>query len=38
MTGHEIRYRFLDFFRIGVPLDIVLAVFVIGLAPLIWPF
>ena len=31
-------YRFTDFARIGVPLGLVLAAVVIGLAPLIWPF
>lgn len=31
-------YRFTDFARIGIPLGIVLAAVVIGLAPLIWPF
>lgn len=31
-------YRFTDFARIGVPLGVVLAAVVIGLAPLIWPF
>jgi di/tricarboxylate transporter len=31
-------YRFSDFFRIGIPLGLVLACVVIGLVPLIWPF
>ena len=31
-------YRFTDFARIGVPLGVVLAVVVISLAPIIWPF
>ena len=31
-------YKFIDFFRIGVPLGLVMAALVIGLAPLIWPF
>ncbi|CAA6814116.1 MAG: Sulfate permease, Trk-type [uncultured Campylobacterales bacterium] len=31
-------YRFSDYLRIGVPLDIVVAITTICLAPLIWPF
>jgi di/tricarboxylate transporter len=31
-------YRFTDFTRIGLPLNIVLAVLVIAMAPIIWPF
>lgn len=31
-------YRFTDFTRIGLPLNIVLAILVITLAPIIWPF
>lgn len=31
-------YRFADYLRVGIPLDILMAVTAIGLAPLIWPF
>jgi di/tricarboxylate transporter len=31
-------YRFTDYFRIGIPLNLLLAVVTISLAPLIWPF
>lgn len=31
-------YRFTDFTRIGLPLNLVLAVLVITLAPIVWPF
>ena len=31
-------YRFSDYLRIGVPLDILIAVIVVLLAPVIWPF
>ena len=31
-------YRFTDYLRIGVPLNIILGIVAVGLAPLIWPF
>jgi di/tricarboxylate transporter len=31
-------YRFGDFFRFGIPLNIALGIVTVGLAPLIWPF
>jgi len=31
-------YRFTDYFRVGVPLNLLLAVVTVSLAPLIWPF
>lgn len=31
-------YRFSDYLRVGIPLDILMAITAIGLAPLIWPF
>ena len=31
-------YRFTDYFRIGIPLNLLLALVTVGLAPLIWPF
>lgn len=31
-------YRFTDFTRIGLPLNVVLAIVVITLAPIVWPF
>ena len=31
-------YRFSDYLRIGVPLNLVIGVVAVGLAPLIWPF
>ena len=31
-------YRFSDFVRIGLPLDLLIAVVTVALAPLIWPF
>jgi di/tricarboxylate transporter len=31
-------YRFSDYLRIGVPLNILLGIVAVGLAPLIWPF
>ena len=31
-------YRFSDYLRIGIPLNILFGVLTIGLAPLIWPF
>jgi di/tricarboxylate transporter len=31
-------YRFSDYLRIGVPLNIILGIVTVGLAPLVWPF
>jgi di/tricarboxylate transporter len=31
-------YRFTDYFRVGIPLNLLLALVTISLAPLIWPF
>jgi len=31
-------YRFTDYFRVGIPLNLLLAVVTVSLAPLIWPF
>ena len=31
-------YRFTDFIRVGLPLDIVLTVMAIGIIPVVWPF
>jgi len=31
-------YRFTDYLRIGLPLNIVLGLVTVGLAPFIWPF
>ena len=31
-------YRFSDYVKIGVPLDILIGVITVGLSPLIWPF
>jgi di/tricarboxylate transporter len=31
-------YRFGDYLRIGIPLNILFGVVAVGLAPLIWPF
>jgi di/tricarboxylate transporter len=31
-------YRFTDYFRIGIPLNILLGTVTVILAPLIWPF
>jgi di/tricarboxylate transporter len=31
-------YRFTDYFRVGIPLNLLLAVVTISLAPLVWPF
>jgi di/tricarboxylate transporter len=31
-------YRFLDYVRIGLPLDIIMGIVAVLLAPLIWPF
>jgi di/tricarboxylate transporter len=31
-------YRFTDYFRVGIPLNLLLALVTVGLAPLIWPF
>ncbi len=31
-------YRFSDYVKIGVPLDILIGVVTVGLAPLVWPF
>lgn len=31
-------YRFSDYLRIGVPLNVILGIVTVGLAPLIWPF
>lgn len=31
-------YRFTDYFRVGIPLNLLLALVTVALAPLIWPF
>jgi di/tricarboxylate transporter len=31
-------YRFSDYLRIGVPLDILIWIVTVALAPLVWPF
>jgi len=31
-------YRFTDYFRVGVPLNLLLCVVTVGLAPFVWPF
>ena len=31
-------YRFADYLRVGIPLDVIMAATAIGMAPLIWPF
>ena len=31
-------YRFTDYFRVGIPLNLLLAAVTISLAPLVWPF
>ncbi|HUY91224.1 MAG TPA: SLC13 family permease, partial [Pirellulales bacterium] len=31
-------YRFTDYLRVGVPLDLLIGVITVILAPLIWPF
>lgn len=31
-------YRFSDYVKIGVPLDILIGIVTVGLAPLVWPF
>jgi di/tricarboxylate transporter len=31
-------YRFTDYFRVGIPLNLLLAVVTVSLAPLVWPF
>jgi di/tricarboxylate transporter len=31
-------YRFSDYLRIGIPLNIIFGVVAVGLAPLLWPF
>jgi di/tricarboxylate transporter len=31
-------YRFTDYFKVGIPLNLLLAVVTIGLVPLIWRF
>ena len=31
-------YRFTDYLRVGIPLNLLLAVVTVGLAPLVWPF
>ena len=31
-------YRFSDYVKVGVPLDILVGVVTVGLAPLVWPF
>jgi di/tricarboxylate transporter len=31
-------YRFSDYFRVGIPLNLLMAVVTISLAPLVWPF
>ncbi|MCB1842384.1 MAG: anion permease, partial [Halioglobus sp.] len=31
-------YRFSDYLRIGLPLNILLGAVTVGLAPLVWPF
>jgi di/tricarboxylate transporter len=31
-------YRFGDYLRIGIPLDVLVGVVVVVLAPLVWPF
>jgi di/tricarboxylate transporter len=32
------RYRFTDYVRIGVPLDVLVMVVTVGLTPLVFPF
>jgi di/tricarboxylate transporter len=31
-------YRFTDYLRIGVPLDLLIWIVTVALAPLVWPF
>jgi len=31
-------YRFTDYFRVGIPLNLLLCVVTVGLAPFVWPF
>jgi di/tricarboxylate transporter len=31
-------YKFGDYLRVGIPLDIVIALVTVSLAPLVWPF
>lgn len=31
-------YRFIDYVKVGVPLDLLIGIVTVGLAPLIWPF
>jgi di/tricarboxylate transporter len=31
-------YRFTDYIRMGLPLNVLLGIVTVGLAPLIWPF
>ncbi|HEX7022412.1 MAG TPA: SLC13 family permease, partial [Trueperaceae bacterium] len=31
-------YRFADYLRIGLPLDVLMGIVTVGLAPLVWPF
>jgi len=31
-------YRFSDYLRIGIPLDILVGIITVALAPLVWPF
>ena len=32
------RYRFFDFFKVGLPLTIVVFIFCMALIPIFWPF
>jgi di/tricarboxylate transporter len=34
----RIRYRFTDYLRVGVPLDLLIWIVAVALAPLVWPF
>ncbi len=31
-------YRFSDYLRIGIPLDLIFLIVTVGIAPLVWPF